>query len=172
MGIEYCIKTITSGTFWGALHTVQKTWSPHSCAQFLCQQKGWGGGGGWGHLQGDMHMLAARLGCEIVMVGTKRGTSHPDCMDRLTKHYSHFVGGWLLPRKAAWVLSGCMTTKRADYYMLVIESVWLRSWVCLLMLDVDLSSILETEMEIWCTKGMRMLKVVVWSEKNLGFKVN
>ena len=28
------------------------------------------GGGGWDHPQGDMHMVAARLGCQSAMVGT------------------------------------------------------------------------------------------------------
>ena len=26
------------------------------------------GGGGWGHPQGDMHIVAARLGCQSAMV--------------------------------------------------------------------------------------------------------
>ena len=52
------------------------------------------------------------LGCETVMVGTGWATAHPDCIDRLTKHYSHFVGGWFMARKAASALSGCMTTER------------------------------------------------------------
>ena len=51
---------------------------------------------------------------------------------------------------------------------LTIACSWLRSWVCLLMLKVDLGTGLKTEIEIWCIKGMCMLKVV-WSEKNLGF---
>ena len=63
-------------------------------------------------------------------------------MDRLTKHYSHIVEGWVLARKAAWALSRCMTTERADYCMLVNERVWLQ----LLRLEVDLSSVLETEL--------------------------
>ena len=33
----------------------------------LHQQKGWTGGGGWGHLQDDMHMVAARLGFQSAM---------------------------------------------------------------------------------------------------------
>ena len=48
-----------------------------------------GMGGGSGHPQGDMHMDAARLGFEKAIVGTEWATSHPDCMDRLRKHYSH-----------------------------------------------------------------------------------
>ena len=51
---------------------------------------------------------------------------------------------------------------------LTIACSWLRSWVYLLMLEVDLGSGLETEMVIWCIKGMCMLKVV-WSEKNFGY---
>ena len=39
------------------------------------------GGGGWGHPQGDMHMVAARLGCES---HGRVGHSSPDCIDRLT----------------------------------------------------------------------------------------
>ena len=39
---------------------------------------------------GVTRRVAARLGGERVMVGW--ATSCPDCIDRLTKHYSHFVG--------------------------------------------------------------------------------
>ena len=46
-----------------------------------------------GHPQGDMHMVAARLGFERAMVGTRWATSCPDSMDRLRKHYSYLVGG-------------------------------------------------------------------------------
>ena len=38
--------------------------------------------------------VAARLGCERIMVGTGWATSHPDYMDSLTKHYSHLVEGY------------------------------------------------------------------------------
>ena len=88
---------------------------------FCVSRKGGTGGGEWGHLQGDMHMVAARLGFEKVMVGTEWATSCPDCMDKLRKHYSHLVEGWFLARKAVWALSGCMTTDSADYCMLVNE---------------------------------------------------
>ena len=43
------------------------------------------------------------------MFGTRWATSHPDCMNRLRKHYSHLVEDWFLARKAVWALSGCMT---------------------------------------------------------------
>ena len=55
-------------------------------------------------------MVAARLGFEKAMVGTWRATPHPDCMDRLRKHYSHLAEGCFLARKAARSRSGCMAT--------------------------------------------------------------
>jgi len=61
------------------------------------------------------------LGCEGAIVETRWATSCPDYMDRLRKHYSYLVESWFLARKAAWALSGCMTTKSADYCMLVNE---------------------------------------------------
>ena len=39
-----------------------------------------------------------------------------------------------------------MTTESADYCMLINEWPWLRSRVCLLMLEVDLGSVLESEL--------------------------
>ena len=72
-------------------------------------------------------MVATRLGCKRVMVGTRWATPHPDCMDRLRKHYSHLVGGWFLARKAVWSLGRCMTTDSADYCMLVNEWAWSKS---------------------------------------------
>ena len=79
-----------------------------------------------------MHMVAARLGFEKAMVGTRWATPRPDCMDRFRKHYSHLAEGWFLARKATWSLSGCMATNSADYYKLVNEWVWSKSQDCLL----------------------------------------
>ena len=50
---------------------------------FCVSRKGGTGGGGWGHPQGDMHMVAAGLGCESAMVGTVWANFCPGCMDRL-----------------------------------------------------------------------------------------
>lgn len=72
----------------------------------------------------DMHMVASRRGFERAMVGTWWATSCPYCTDRLRKHYSHLVEGWFLARKAAWALSGCMTTDSAACCMLVNEWAW------------------------------------------------
>ena len=40
-----------------------------------------------------MHMVAARLGCQNAMVGTRWANSCSGCMDRFRKCYSHLVGG-------------------------------------------------------------------------------
>ena len=95
-----------------------------------------------------MHMVAARLGFGKAMVGTRRATPRSDSMDRLStcKHYSHRAEGWYLARKAAWALSGCMATNSADYYMLVNDWVWSESRDCLLRLEVDMGSVLESEL--------------------------
>ena len=61
------------------------------------------GGGGWCHLQGDMHIVAVE---EPLLGSGEPPQSCPDYMDRLTKLYSHFVEGWLLARKATWTLRG------------------------------------------------------------------
>ena len=77
-------------------------------------------------------------------------------MDRLRKCYFHLVVGSFLAGKAAWALSGCMTTESADYCMLVNEWVWSRSRVCLLRLEVDLGSVLESELrQKWTYSALR-----------------
>ena len=91
-------------------------------------------------------MVAARLGCQSAMVGTGWANSCPGCMDRLRKRYSHLVEGSFLAGKVAWTLSRCMTTESADYCMLVNEWAWSRSRVWLLRLEVDLGSVLESEL--------------------------
>ena len=63
---------------------------------------------------------------------------------RLRKCYSHFLGGSFLAGKAG--LSGCLTTESADHCMLVNEWLWLRSRVHLLRLEVELDSVLESEL--------------------------
>ena len=67
-------------------------------------------------------------------------------MNGLRKCYSHLVGGSFPAEKAAWALSGSLTTKSADYCMLVNEWAWLRLRVYLLRLEVDLGSVLESEL--------------------------
>ena len=144
--------------FW--LHHTAHCAEPARYARWSCvSRKGGTGGSGWGHPQGDMHMVAARLGCQSAMnscpgcmdrlrnryshlVGGSflagKVASCPSCMNRLRNRYSHLVGGSFLAGKVAWTLSGCMTTESADYCMLVNEWAWSRSRVWLLMLEVDL----------------------------------
>ena len=56
-------------------------------------------------------MVAARLGFEKAIVGTRWAIQRPDCMDRLRKHYSKLAEGWLLARKADWSFSGGLLLK-------------------------------------------------------------
>ena len=64
-----------------------------------------------------------------------------------TKCCSHLLGDSFLAGKAAWAQSGCMKTGSADHCMLVNEWAWLGTPVGLLRLEVDLSSVLESELE-------------------------
>ena len=105
------------------------------------------------HPRHEAHTRHAHAWCLLglavkVMAGTGWATSRPDCMDRLTKHYSHLVGGWFLARKAVWALSGCMTTGSAGMLVNECEEVKVTS----LLIEVDLG--LETEMETWSVKDM------------------
>ena len=96
---------------------------------------------------GAVHMAAARLaGCKMTVVGTGWANSWPGCMSRLRKCYSHLSGGSFLAGKASWALSGCLPIESADHCMLVNEGAWLRSRVCLLRLEVELGSVLESEL--------------------------
>ena len=69
----------------------------------------------------------------------------PGAWTGFRKHYL-LLGCLFLSRKAAWALSGCMTADRADHCMLVNKWGWSRSWVRLLRLEVDLGSVLESEL--------------------------
>ena len=79
------------------------------------------------------------------MVGTGWANSQPGCMSKLRKCYSHPSGGSFLSEKASWTLSRCLLIESADYCMLVNEWAWLTSRVCLLRLDVELASVLESK---------------------------
>ena len=108
--------------------------------------KGWDSGRWMESSQGAVHMVAARLGFKNALVSTQRANPCPDCIDRLRTHYSHLAEGWLLARKAAWSLSGCMATDSADYYMLVNEWVWSKSRDCLLRPEVDMGAVFESDL--------------------------
>ena len=93
-----------------------------------------------------MHMAAARLGCKKTMVGTGWANFRPGCMSKLRKCYSHPSGGSFLAEKAFWALRRCLPIESADYYMLVNEWAGLTSRVCLLRLEVELASVLESKL--------------------------
>ena len=58
-----------------ALHRRER--SPHTCVPIVHQQMGGTLGDAWSKIQGDMHMVAARLDCERAMAGTGWACSHP-----------------------------------------------------------------------------------------------
>ena len=123
-----------------ASHNKVHFWLHHTA--HCVSRNGGKGGVEWDHPQADMHIMAARLGCQSTMVGTRWANSCPGCMNRHRKHYSHLVGGLFLVGKTAWNLSGCLTTESADYCMVVNEWAWLRLRVCVLRLG----SVLESEL--------------------------
>jgi len=59
------------------LHAARKRYSLLSWRGFCISRKGGTEGSGWGHPQGDMHMVATRLGCEKTMVVTRLGQFSP-----------------------------------------------------------------------------------------------
>ena len=61
-------------------------------------------------------------------------------MSRLRKRYSHYSGGSFLAGKPSLALSVCLPTQSADHCMLVNE------WACLLRMEVQLASVLESEL--------------------------
>ena len=44
------------------------------------------------------------LAVKTAMIGTEWANSHPGCMNRRRKRYSHLLGGSFLAGKAAWTL--------------------------------------------------------------------
>ena len=103
------------------MHGAKKIVSMQCAQRFCVSRKGGTGRGGWCHLQGVVHMAAARLGCKRAMVGIEWANSCPGCMNRPRKCYSHLLRGLFLAGKVAWALSEYLPTKNADYCMLVNE---------------------------------------------------
>ena len=90
--------------FWlhHTVHCAEKIVCACYTRRFCVSRKGGAGGGGWGHPQGD-----------IAWTGLVNAT--------LALYRGSFLAG-----KAAWALRDCMTTKSADYCMLVNEQAWSR----------------------------------------------
>ena len=90
-----------------------------------------------------MHMVAARLGCQSVMLGT--GQALAAWTGLLSP-----CRGFILAGKTAWALGGCITTESADYCVLINEWALSRLRVCFLRLEVDFGSVWESELgEKW-----------------------
>ena len=81
---------------------------------FYISRKGGTGGGGWGHPQGDMHMVAVVAVCRNALVGTGWSNSCLVCTNRLRKHCSHLVGSSFLTVKAVLALNACLLADNAD----------------------------------------------------------
>ena len=64
-----------------------------------------------------MHMVAVVAGYKNALVGTGLAYSCLGCTNRLTKCYSHFVGGSFLTVKAIWVLNGASVLTSANLLM-------------------------------------------------------
>ena len=62
-----------------------------------------------------------------------------------------------------------MTTDSADYCMLVNEWTWSKSQVCLLRLEVDMSSVLESELGNMVHERNVYAKSSLMRKKKLGF---
>ena len=74
------------------LCTAQKRYLCTLVCRFCISRKGGTGGAEWGHPQGDMHVVAAGLGCKRTMVATRLANFHLGCMKELRKCYSPLVG--------------------------------------------------------------------------------
>ena len=78
-------------------------------ARRLCgSRKGETGGGGWGHLQGDMQMVAARLASEEPWLGL--GGPPLAAWTGLENSTFTLYGA----EEAVWALSRCLTTASTD----------------------------------------------------------
>ena len=53
------------------MHCTEKMVPAHLHSGSVAAERGGTGGAGWDHLQGAVHMAAARFGCKSVMVGTR-----------------------------------------------------------------------------------------------------
>ena len=93
-----------------------------------------------------MYMAATRLGCKRTIVETGRANSCPGYVSRLRKRYSHLSGGSFLAGKASWALSSCLPIESAGYCIFDNEWAQLTSLVCLLRVEMELGSVLESEL--------------------------
>ena len=89
--------------------------SLRTLAHWFCVSRNGGtGGDGWGHLQGDLHMVAVVDVCRNALVGTGWSNSCLVCTNGLRKHCSHLVESSFLAVKAFSALNGCLLAENAD----------------------------------------------------------
>ena len=86
---------------------------------------------GQGEVGGVTHKVTCTwwllgLAVKAPWLGPGWANSCPGYMERLRKHYSHVVEDSFLAEKAAWAMSRCLTTKSADYCVLVNEWAWFK----------------------------------------------
>ena len=81
---------------------------------FCVSRKGGTGEDGWGHPQGDLHMVAVVAVCRNALVGTGWSNSCLVCTNRLRKHCSHLVESSFLAVKAFSALNGYLLAENAD----------------------------------------------------------
>ena len=76
--------------------------------------KGGTGGGGWGHPQGDMDMVAVVAGYRNGLVRTGCANSCLGCTNVIRKCYSHLVGTSFRTVKVVWAQNGSLLAVNAD----------------------------------------------------------
>ena len=81
---------------------------------FCVSRKGGTGEDGWGHPQGDLHMVAVVAVCRNALVGIGWSNSCLVCTNRLRKHCSHLVESSFLVVKAFSALNGYLLAENAD----------------------------------------------------------
>ena len=81
---------------------------------FCVSRKGGTGGGGWGHPQGDLHMLAVVAVCRNALVCAGWSNSCLFAQIGLENTLSLCVGSLFLAVKALLALNGCLVAENAD----------------------------------------------------------
>lgn len=63
-----------------------------------------------------VHVVAAKLGCKEAMIGSEWVNSHPGCMNRQRKCYSHLLGVHSRQERLLG-FEGYLPTKNANYIL-------------------------------------------------------
>ena len=92
-----CLTIDPNSTFVDVTCAVRRKDSLCALARWFCVSRK----GGWGHPQGDLHMLAVVAVCRNALVGTGWSNSCLVCTNRLRKYCSHLVGSSFLAGSAS-----------------------------------------------------------------------